>query len=485
GFDSSDDEGDVQMQQEDSRDEFENQEAANEQQVEEFNLLMEKLKTAIYKLNETKQPDEFQAVTTALSIIKQNPEYIKRKSFLRQIDLERVCIGGQKDLSFADLRGIDLTRFDLSNTILIGTNLSGANLSEANLDNSIICDANLSNSKLNATQLKKAKIINSDFSHSIINEVRTDHVLILNQTKFNHAKLINSKFKDSIIKNVNFMNAIFNNFKFDSSTIENTNMRNIKAEGISFISTPLKMVSFVLAQIKGLYIFGSGILGDQLDFKYAYINKGCVLGGENTKSKVSITELEDYYFNDKRNFDPFKTEIIKYDLAGSKVETILFNIDFHGVKMEDVYFSNILFPSILNVSKSKIFIGCIFNDIVTNLNNINTFTLKGAHLKIARRSNNKSIYERVQSEIDRLEFDLNHDTHHIMTYFMLREEKNKRNKILEYRIDYPEKSYNEKHANFDFIWKKTDYESYMQKLMQAIVNGSISGLFQITLTQLI
>ena len=484
----------MQQDGDDSEDEaiLRKQEAARGSQVEEFNLLMERLKVAIDKLSESRLEADFQNVTLALGVVKTNPEYVRRKTSLRHVDLEKVRKGEEKDLSFADLKNLDLTRFDLSGAVLIGANLNGANLSEANLENSIICDTDLSSATLNATQLKNAKIINSNFSKSTINEVRTDHVLILNQTKFEHAKLINSKFKDSLIKNANFMNATLNNFTFDTSTIENTNMRNIKAEGISFISTPLKMVSFVLAQIKGLYFFGTGILGNQLSFKYASINKGVVLGGHSASTKVTSDEVVDYYLNDKRDFNTFKTEIIKYDLAGTVVESMFLNIDFHGVKMKDVYFSQILFPSISNISESKIFIGCIFNNIVAKLNIINVFFAKGAQITTPWPSTSSISYiesSNYESKRSSVEYDIS-NTHSSDELFVSinewrqssaeSEHSSNESKITDLRIEYLR--CNHSHcSDFDFIWKKTEYESYMQQAIKAIISGAIGGLFQIKL----
>lgn len=73
-------------------------------------------------------------------------------------------VGPGANLSSADLSGLDLSDFNLTNTILRSANLSNSDLSTTNLEGADLQSANLSNSDLSTTKLEGADLASADLS---------------------------------------------------------------------------------------------------------------------------------------------------------------------------------------------------------------------------------------------------------------------------------------------------------------------------------
>ena len=107
----------------------------------------------------------------------------------------------------------------------------------------------------------------------------------------------------------------------------------------------------------------------------------------------------------------------------SNINSILLNTDFHGTKIEDVYFSNLKFGNCLNISTSKSFIGCLFENVVSSdRRDIERFKNKGAKTDNETRPDGQN----------------------------------------------PLSDYEKYNTNFNFIWAKTKYQSYMKQLSKEI-----------------
>lgn len=70
------------------------------------------------------------------------------------------------DLSWSDLRGADLTDADLSKANLTGADLRGANLAKADLRNAYLYQARLNGAKLTDADLRNAKLVYADLEDS-------------------------------------------------------------------------------------------------------------------------------------------------------------------------------------------------------------------------------------------------------------------------------------------------------------------------------
>ena len=140
-----------------------------------------------------------------------------------------------------------------------------------------------------------------------------------------------------------------------------------------------------------------------------------LLGNANTARYILATEKSEELVY-KYLHVPFYDYMQWYGF--SNINSILLNSDFHGTKMKDVYFSNIKFGNCLNIDKCKYAIGCLFQNFVSSsLKDLRSFIKKGAEV------NGK---------------------------------------------------YN---TNYNFIWKKTKYKSYINQLASSMTQGFISGLF--------
>ena len=123
----------------------------------------------------------------------------------------------------------------------------------------------------------------------------------------------------------------------------------------------------------------------------------------------------------------------------------------------------------------------IFHNIVAPVEYLNNFLIQGAKITTAKRSKSDSIHERAVNRLSEARGMLSfcRDSNSCVSIMSSIESAERvLKKINENRIDYP--YFNcEYNSNFDFIWKKTEYQSYMQQVMKAITCGAINGLFQI------
>ena len=105
-----------------------------------------------------------------------------------------------------DLRGADLSEFDLKNAHLIGArfnkaNLRGINLSKARLDSCDFSDAFLLDADLRGACLRNANFNNADLQNSELSKSTLDN------TSFTNASLFEANLTGAYIDNTNFDNA--------------------------------------------------------------------------------------------------------------------------------------------------------------------------------------------------------------------------------------------------------------------------------------
>ena len=272
-------------------------------------------------------------------------------------------------------------------------------------------------------------------------------------------------------------------------------MRHINAKTIAFTATTLKNINFILAHINELYIARSHIIGDRLNFQYATITKGCILGEiiprlhKKEKRTNGVMEEDEplgegiciatggiigmaggAFFYGIGAFPGayagMATGGVGYAKVSdymqwygtSNINSILLNTDFHAAKLKDVYFSNLKFGNCSNISTSKFAIGCLFENVVSSdKQDIKHFLDKGA--KISTSELPLSIERPKEEDFDCKEEYLTHLECYLEFYKALQA--------------HGKDKYN---TSFNFIWKKTKYDSYMKQLVTSMTQGFIFGL---------
>ena len=130
------------------------------------------------------------------------------KNLKEVLELHKKWLKGKKegikaDLSYADLRGVDLIGADLSYADLKGVNLIGANLSYADLSYAVLNGAslsyanlryvNLNNADLNDANLRCSNLSNADLSYADLNDADLNDAN-LNDANLNDANLSGIKY---------------------------------------------------------------------------------------------------------------------------------------------------------------------------------------------------------------------------------------------------------------------------------------------------
>jgi hypothetical protein len=136
-------------------------------------------------------------------------------------DLSKAFIPGLKlalanfrnvDLSFANIRGVDLREADLVGADLSGADLSGANLRNSNMSQSSLKAANLfvanlSKANLSEAILSKADLYGTMLDGAILNDA-TFHETLIRSVHFENASILNARFGFTILSDVNINNNI-------------------------------------------------------------------------------------------------------------------------------------------------------------------------------------------------------------------------------------------------------------------------------------
>ncbi len=189
-----------------------------------------------------------------------------------------------KNLSYADLSGMDLSnkdfsnsilyRANLSNTILNGTNLSGADLRNANLKGSSINNPILFNTDFKNADFTDSTITNTDLSYSELRNTIFKNANFLNTNlegaDLREATLSNSKidfvtsnFKYAVTDNVDFSNTDFSNKDFSYIIFNNIDFTNCNFTNVDFSNSSLIGNNFTGANLSNSNLYNS-FLGDSI-----------------------------------------------------------------------------------------------------------------------------------------------------------------------------------------------------------------------------
>ena len=192
-------------------------------------------------------------VVTILELLKQRSEILKHQEFVHEY---RLALGylrrGEQarklvpfgwmierpknviDLQKADLRNVDLSRFDSRSTILIGVRLESSDLTYALLDNANLQDAVIDHAKVNEASLRNTWLINtsfvksdlglSDFSGAFCTSGCFDYAF-MDQTTFRDTLLLHAS-----MKGADLSNAILSDSLTNTVDIENANLSGAKFE---------------------------------------------------------------------------------------------------------------------------------------------------------------------------------------------------------------------------------------------------------------
>ena len=124
---------------------------------------------------------------------------------------------GQKGGRKANLKGVILKKFNLTNVRLPWADLTGADLSGADLTNADLRCANFINARLVGTDLTAADLSNANLGGADLSYAN------LSQTNFVYANLSGADFRGSILKNATFFRADLTMAKLIDANLTNAN----------------------------------------------------------------------------------------------------------------------------------------------------------------------------------------------------------------------------------------------------------------------
>lgn len=198
-----------------------------------------------------------------------------------EADYARAKKGGKElDLTNAQLDGADLTGAYLIGANLTGAHLKGATLTRANLKGAQFVRTDLSGAVLHETMLDNATFEGANLSKAKLSKIKHfDNVQIKDDTKFIETEFLAVLLHNVTIKDSTFLRSTFNGVVFNNSHIERTSMRNIKARGLAFLATSLHSLDFTLAHMCEFYFVANNVIGYDLNFQYATLSQGFIMGG--------------------------------------------------------------------------------------------------------------------------------------------------------------------------------------------------------------
>ncbi|WP_445626867.1 nSTAND1 domain-containing NTPase [Nostoc sp. DSM 114167] len=126
------------------------------------------------------------------------------------------------NLNSADLYGVKLSRANLNGADLRGANLNRANLIFASLSNTNFSRANLSGTDLSYTKLRHTKLSNANLTNADLTNADAD----ISGTDFSNANLSNAKLSNAKLSYVNFSDANLSRANLSHADFFNTKFNN-------------------------------------------------------------------------------------------------------------------------------------------------------------------------------------------------------------------------------------------------------------------
>jgi uncharacterized protein YjbI with pentapeptide repeats len=292
--------------------------------------------------------------------------YSSMSHFNHSFDFDLKLLG--KDFQGADLTGMDLSRFDLSDS-----NFNGAILRKANL-----CGANLRNSKFDNADLSFANLRRANLDDSSLDNARLESVE-LGGASLIKASLKGANLTKATLKGSNFMYA-----DLSGAILVSARFRGAKLQFANLSYANLNRADLIRANLKGANLEHATLRGACLNnavMKRANLN-GVDLRGdadnENIVTQIICVKLTSATI---RNADlsgvlARRTNFNEADLSGSNLSSAkLLNTNFESCMMDGV-----------NLSYSDLG-GAILTSATLTNSDLSSIILRGASLKGANLKN--------------------------------------------------------------------------------------------------
>ncbi|MEM7554357.1 MAG: pentapeptide repeat-containing protein [Cyanobacteria bacterium P01_A01_bin.84] len=216
----------------------------------------------------------------------------------------------EPDLTSANLEGIDLFEFNLSNGSLIHGNFGSANLrntdlSNAHLEHADLTGADLRNADLRNAHLEEAKLGSTDLSNADLNGAN------LNGADLGNADLSNANLNGADFIGANFLSADFIgaslvNADFTKTQINSADFSNAKLIGVKLTGLRLTSVKLTNADLEDADLSNTDLRDCDLscaDLRNANLSMVQALGTNFSGATLNGACIEDWNINSETNLE--------------------------------------------------------------------------------------------------------------------------------------------------------------------------------------
>lgn len=153
-------------------------------------------------------------------------EELDKKIKLHKEWLEDNSKGKRLKLISCDLRCLDLSYANVSNSILSNVDLTNSDLSHSSLSGSTLSNVNLINANLSFSTLKDADLAKTDLTKAVISFSNLENIY-LNSVNFKNTTLYGSNLDSAYLRCVNLKNASLKRANLDNVVLENCNLKDV------------------------------------------------------------------------------------------------------------------------------------------------------------------------------------------------------------------------------------------------------------------
>ncbi|MBE9187265.1 pentapeptide repeat-containing protein [Microcoleus sp. LEGE 07076] len=268
---------------------------------------------------------------------------MEAQELLKRFELVKRYTEGNRDFTGINLNEANLSRINLSGSILrraslfvtniSGANLSEADLSEANLNVARLSSTNLSRAILNGATLNVANLVRADLSGSQLigaSLIRGELVRCeLSQSNFSGAnlteadlrevKLTEANLSGANLSGANLRGALASSANFQGANLHGADLTKAELNGVNFSNADLRQASLQQVNFSGADLSGANL-------KWADLSGANLKDADLSDAKLSGANLNGA---DLRNTNLANTNFVHADLT----ETNLINADWVGADL--------------------------------------------------------------------------------------------------------------------------------------------------------
>ena len=268
---------------------------------------------------------------------------MEAEELLKRFALVKRYTEGDRDFTGINLNEANLSRINLSQSILRGaslfvTNISGANLSEANLSEANLnvarlSSTNLSRAILNGATLNVANLVRADLSAAQLigaSLIRSELVRCeLSKANFSGANLTEADLREVKLTQANLSGANLSGANLRGASAASANFQGANLHGADLTKAELSGVNFSKADLRQACLQQVDLCGADLsgaNLKWADLSGANLNGADLSDSKFSGANLNGA---DLRNTNLANASLVHADLT----ETNLINADWVGADL--------------------------------------------------------------------------------------------------------------------------------------------------------